>query len=43
MSTAQIARRLFISEVTVRSHIAAVLHKLGVPNRASALRLLEEH
>ena len=42
MSTAQIARRLFISEVTVRSHIAAVLHKLGVPNRESALRLLEE-
>ena len=42
-STAQIASRLFISEGTVRSHVAAILHKLGVPDRESALRLLEEH
>ena len=43
LSTAQIASRLFISEGTVRSHDAAILHKLGVPDRESALQLLEEH
>jgi DNA-binding NarL/FixJ family response regulator len=42
MTTAEIAERLFISQVTVRSHIAAVLKKLRVPDRQAALRLLEE-
>jgi DNA-binding NarL/FixJ family response regulator len=43
LSTAEIAERLFISQVTVRSHIAAVLRKLRVPDRKAALKLLEEH
>jgi DNA-binding NarL/FixJ family response regulator len=42
LTTAEIAERLFISQVTVRSHIAAVLKKLRVPDRQAALRLLEE-
>jgi DNA-binding NarL/FixJ family response regulator len=40
LSTADIADRLFIAKVTVRSHIAAILHKLHVSDRASAVRLL---
>ena len=42
LTTAEIAERLFISQVTVRSHIAAVLKKLRVPDRKAALKLLEE-
>jgi DNA-binding NarL/FixJ family response regulator len=41
LGTKEIARRLFVSEVTVRRHISAVLRKLGVPDRESAIRLLE--
>jgi DNA-binding NarL/FixJ family response regulator len=41
-TTAEIARRLFIAEVTVRTHVAAILRKLRVPDRRSALRLLDE-
>ena len=33
LSTAQIASKLFVSRATVRSHIAAVLKKLQLPNR----------
>jgi DNA-binding NarL/FixJ family response regulator len=39
--TAQIASRLGISQVTVRRHVASVLHKLGAPNRRSAIEMLE--
>ena len=39
--TAEIAARLGISEVTVRRHIASVLRKLGMPNRRSAIDMLE--
>jgi DNA-binding NarL/FixJ family response regulator len=39
--TAEIAARLDISEVTVRRHIASVLRKLGMPNRRSAIEMLE--
>lgn len=39
--TAEIAAHLRISEVTVRRHISAILHKLGAPDRRSALELLE--
>jgi DNA-binding NarL/FixJ family response regulator len=42
LTTAEIARRLFIAEVTVRTHVAAILRKLRVPDRRSALRLLDE-
>jgi DNA-binding NarL/FixJ family response regulator len=41
LSTAQIASRLFVSRATVRSHVAAVLKKLRLPNR-DALRELDE-
>ena len=40
LSTAEISDRLFISAVTVRSHVSSILHKLRVPNRASAVRVL---
>jgi DNA-binding NarL/FixJ family response regulator len=38
--TSKIASRLDISEVTVRRHIAAALHKLGVRDRRGAIQLL---
>jgi DNA-binding NarL/FixJ family response regulator len=41
-TTAEIARRLFVEQVTVRSHVCSVLRKLGVPNREAALRLLDD-
>ena len=41
-STAQIAEELVLSQATVRSHVAAILRKLRVPDRASAVRLLHE-
>ena len=40
-STADIAQRLRISQVTARRHISTLVAKLGVPDRASAARLLE--
>jgi DNA-binding NarL/FixJ family response regulator len=42
LSTADIARRLFLSPVTVRRHIGAILAKVGAPDRKSALRLVRE-
>jgi two-component system, NarL family, nitrate/nitrite response regulator NarL len=41
LTTSDIARRLFVSPATVRSHVAAVLRKLRVPDRDSAIRLFE--
>jgi DNA-binding NarL/FixJ family response regulator len=41
LTTAEIARRLFVERVTVRSHIASIVKKLGVNNRAAAIRLFE--
>lgn len=43
LSTAQIAKRLVLSQVTVRRHMSAVLHKLGASSRAEARHLLERH
>ena len=43
LSTGDIARRLFVSPATVRSHVAAVLRKLRAPDRETAIRLFEEH
>ena len=40
LTTSEIAERSFISQATVRSHIASALHKLEVPDRLSAIRLL---
>jgi DNA-binding NarL/FixJ family response regulator len=42
-TTAEIAARLRISEVTVRTHVAAILRKLRVKNRRAALELLKEY
>ena len=39
-STAEIAERLRISQVTARRHISTLLAKLGVDDRASAARLV---
>lgn len=39
LSTVEIANRLYISQATARSHIAAILKKLRVPNRAAAVKL----
>jgi len=38
-STSQIATRLFVSRATVRSHVAALLKKLNVPDREALRRL----
>jgi DNA-binding NarL/FixJ family response regulator len=42
LRTAEIADRLFVARVTVRTHIASILRKLGVPDRRSAIRLFDE-
>jgi DNA-binding NarL/FixJ family response regulator len=42
LTTAQIAQRLFIEEVTVRTHVSAILRKLRVADRRAAVRLLDE-
>jgi two-component system, NarL family, nitrate/nitrite response regulator NarL len=42
MTTAEIAGRLFVSQVTVRTHVCAILKKLGVRDRAAAIRFLEQ-
>jgi DNA-binding NarL/FixJ family response regulator len=41
LTTGEIAERLFVSRATVRSHVAAILRKLRVPNREAAIRLLQ--
>jgi DNA-binding NarL/FixJ family response regulator len=40
LGTDQIARRLFISEHTVRAHVKSLLRKLGVSSRREALEAL---
>jgi DNA-binding NarL/FixJ family response regulator len=40
LGTEEIAKRLFISEHTVRSHVKNMLHKLGVSSRREALEAL---
>jgi DNA-binding NarL/FixJ family response regulator len=42
MGTPEIADRLFVSQVTIRTHIAAILKKLRVPDRDAALALLRD-
>ena len=40
LGTADIARRLFVEPVTIRTHISSILKKLSVRDRQSALELL---
>ena len=40
--TSQIAERLQVSAVTVRTHVSAILRKLHVKDRAEAVKLLSE-
>ena len=42
-TTASIARTLFLSEGTVRNHISSAIGKLGVTNRAEAVRAAAEN
>jgi len=42
LTTAEIGTRLFIAPVTVRSHVASILKKLGFPDRQAAIRALGE-
>jgi DNA-binding NarL/FixJ family response regulator len=42
LSTAAIAQRLGLSDVTVRRHVSSILAKLRVPDRRTMARLLEE-
>jgi DNA-binding NarL/FixJ family response regulator len=41
LTTEEIATRLFISPVTVRTHVSAILRKLHVSTREAALELLD--
>lgn len=38
LTTAEIAERLYVTKVTVRTHVAAILRKLHVTSRADAIR-----
>ena len=40
MSSAQIAKRLFLSESTVKQHLRGAYKVLGVSNRTEAARLV---
>lgn len=40
-TTAEIAERLVVTPVTVRTHVAAILRKLGAGNRDEALRIVD--
>jgi two-component system nitrate/nitrite response regulator NarL len=41
LSTREMAERLFVSQATVRTHVAAVVRKLRVPDREAVVRLVE--
>lgn len=42
LTTSEIADRLFVSQVTIRTHISSILKKLRVTDREAAVRLIEE-
>ena len=41
-TTAEMARRMSVSSATVRSHVAAILHKLRAESREDVIRMLGE-
>jgi DNA-binding NarL/FixJ family response regulator len=43
MTTATISKELWVSEHTVKFHLTNIYRKLGVPNRAAAVRYALEH
>jgi DNA-binding NarL/FixJ family response regulator len=42
LTTGQIAEKLFVSPVTVRTHVSGILRKLQVSDRSAAVRLAED-
>jgi two-component system, NarL family, nitrate/nitrite response regulator NarL len=42
LSTRRIAKRLFITETTVRRHVGSILKKLGVPTREAAVKIVSQ-
>ncbi len=42
LSTRRIAKRLFITETTVRRHVGSILRKLDVPSREAALEVVAQ-
>ena len=42
LSNAEIGRRLFMSEATVKAHVSRVLAKLGLTNRVQAAILVHD-
>ena len=43
MTTAAISRELWVSEHTIKFHLTNIYRKLGVPNRAGAVRFALQH
>ncbi len=43
MTTAAISRELWVSEHTIKFHLTNIYRKLGVANRAGAVRYALEH
>jgi DNA-binding NarL/FixJ family response regulator len=43
MTSARIAKELFVGTRTVETHITSIYHKLGVSSRAAATRFALEH
>jgi DNA-binding NarL/FixJ family response regulator len=43
MTTARIAKELFLSPRTVDTHLSSIYHKLGVSSRSAATRFALEH